>query len=185
MNKDEQKQFGKRLAATLVALEQDSTLPTVMVYLELLESYSLQECIDGLKKAVSCLEYKLTPSKVIDAMGQSPEELEMEARKEWIEFRNAVVSRPNPKFDNVVTAYIAQKIINIFECKNMTDEQFYRKENAFIKAYITGDKIVPDIKAQCLRGEIKTITESAMEWLHDEENKRLGLGDGDQKEIGE
>lgn len=185
MNAKELKMVSGVITSMLKIKKQDHDEGVLMVFGMTIEDYPFQDVMVALKKInAEGVKYMLEPHHIVDAIGQSPEELEMEAREEWIEFRNAVVSRSNPKFNNVVTAYIAQKIINIFECKNMTDEQFYRKENTFIKAYIAGDKVVPDIKDKCLRGEIKTISESAMEWLQDEENKRLGLGDGDQKEIG-
>ena len=172
------------IASMLKVKKQEHDEGIMTLFSMAIEDHPFQDVMSAIKKLNSeGVKYMLEPHHIVEAMGQSPEELEMEAREEWIEFRNAVVSRPNPKFDNVVTAYIAQKILNIFECKNMSDDQFYRKENTFIKAYTAGDKIVPDIKDQCLRGEIKTISESAMEWLQDEENNRLGIGD-DGKQIG-
>ena len=185
MNAKELKMVSSVITSMLKIKKQDYDEGVLMVFGMTLGDYPFQDVMTAIKKInTEGVKYMLEPHHIIEAIRQSPEELEMEAREQWIEFRDAVISRPNPKFYNPIKAYIAQSVISIFECKQMTDEQFYRKENSFIKAYISGDKMLDEIEAKCLRGEVKMVTDNTIRIIQDAENKRLGIG-YDGKQIGE
>ena len=62
-------------------------------------------------------------------------EIEDQARLQWNMFHDMVRYYSNVRFDDVITAHIAQKIIHIGPCKEMKEADFDRVEKRFVDEY--------------------------------------------------
>ena len=188
MNIKEMKMVSGLITSMLKIKKQDHDEGVLTVFGMTIEDYPFQDVMVALKKINNeGVKYMLEPHHIIEAMGPSESELSTEAHEEWHHYLSALAS-PSPKFENPVTAFLAQSIVSIWALKSTgTDRDVQASEKKFLKAYVDAKRSrveQENITQKCLRGEAPMLYRSSLDRLEQEENLRLGLGD-DGKELGE
>jgi hypothetical protein len=126
----------KLIASMLRNKQQVADEGVIMLFELALAECEVDQVMKALKKILKeGVEFALEPHHIIDAMGASKAEIETRASEQWNEFALMVRAYPNPIFDDVVTAHIAQSVISIWDCKNKSEEAFEKVEKRFLTEY--------------------------------------------------
>jgi hypothetical protein len=98
-------------------------------------NYDDKQIIDAIDEARFSDEFPdvTVPLKLLNALNKANSS--REATAQWQLFSVMVRAYPNPSFEDPITAYIAQHVVNIWDCKQMSEEKFERVEKRFHDEY--------------------------------------------------
>lgn len=153
-------------------------------YVNKLLPYGVKESILAIDKACEECKFMPTIAELLSNLKPSKGGLSLRAQEQWNEFYVALVSVPQPVFSDPITAYIAENLVSIWVLKKGEESDVKYAQKKFVDAYANCLNDVDEIKAKCLRGEVKILSNLGMENLEQEENLKLALS-GEKNELGQ
>ena len=146
---------------------------TLSIWLDDLADYSAEEIYSAWKKYRKDNIWLNLPTllEFLDPQKPTTESVQFQAQEQWQLFYVDLVSRQNPKFEDPITAYIAQDVVNIYQAKSEPPENIKFSEKRFIQAYVdahSSERLKQHAIAKAMEGKL----------LFDRVKKQLALEAG-------
>jgi hypothetical protein len=177
MTKQQELEVMKIISTMLANKKQPNDEQNLFLFRVAIEDLSHADVMKAIKHILKTgTKGYLEPADIVKAAGPSDSEAEDEANEQWQIFSNMVRYYPVTSFDDVITAFIAQKTIPVGECKNMSELAFERVEKKFINEYkkIRANKVMTE---QIIDGalDLRSLSKDAKARLVEEGRVKLPL----------